>query len=234
MAAASRYSAMLVSRILGGEFGPDHLHHLLVADVLVVMAGLRLARRREDRLGQLARVAQARRQLHAADRLRLLIFRPAAARQVAAHHRFDRDRLQAAHQHRAARDLRHFGGSDDALGRLSRQMVGTQVTELAEPEQGHLREQFALARDRLAHDHVEGRQAVAGDHEETVGADRVVVAHLAAREQRQRDQGGGVQGGGHGRGSKRKRARRSNGPFDYRHWFSGRPGTARPWHSGRR
>ncbi len=46
---------------------------------------------------------------------------------------------------------------------------------------------LALAGDRLAHDDVEGRQAVGRHHQQSVVADRVVVAHLAARQQRQAD-----------------------------------------------
>ena len=42
------------------------------------------------------------------------------------------------------------------------------------------------------------RQAVAGDHQDAVVADGVVVAHLAAREQRQRSEGGWCcEGSGH-------------------------------------
>ena len=69
--------------------------------------------------------------------------------------------------------------------------------QLVEPEQGHPREQRALAGDRLAaHDHVEGRDAVGGHHQDAIGADGVVVAHLAAAEQRQRVQVDSLEGAG--------------------------------------
>ena len=54
--------------------------------------------------------------------------------------------------------------------------------EAREPEQRHARQHLALAGDRFAHHDVEGAQAVGGDHQHAVVADRVVVAHLAARE----------------------------------------------------
>ena len=65
-------------------------------------------------------------------------------------------------------------------------------------------QQGAFAGNRLAHDDVKGREPVACHHQDAVVADRVVVAHLAARQQRQRCKGEGVQGrgaglGGHGR-----------------------------------
>ena len=136
--------------------------------------------------------------MHAAHALALLVFLPATASQVAAHHRLHRDRLEALDQHRAPQHLAGFAGGDHALGQLAGEVVRTQVAELAEPEQCHLREQLALAGNGLAHDHVEGRQAVGGHHQDAVLADSVVVSHLPARKQGQGGQGGGVQGGGHG------------------------------------
>src|SRR5690606_23455879 len=59
-------------------------------DVLVV-AGFCLGGGREDRLGEGVALAEARRQADAADRLRRLVFLPAAAREVAPGHAFDRD-----------------------------------------------------------------------------------------------------------------------------------------------
>src|SRR5256885_10752403 len=43
-------------------------------------------------------------------RARFLVFLPAAAGQVAAHHGLDQHGLEALDQHGAARDLGHFGG----------------------------------------------------------------------------------------------------------------------------
>jgi hypothetical protein len=73
--------------------------------------------------------------------------------------------------------------------------LGQSWPEPLEPPQRHLREDLALARNGLAHDDVEGAQAVARDHQDAVFADRVVVAHLAARKQGQALDGGGVDGG---------------------------------------
>ena len=180
------------------EFSADDFFDLRVADVLVMLAGFGLGGGREDGLGQLAGVFQAGRQRHAADRLRGLVFLPAAAGQVAAHHGLDRDGLEALDQHGAAHHLRQLGSCNHTLGRFTSQVVGADVTELAEPEQRHLREQRALAGYRLAQNHVKSAEPVAGDHQQAVGADSVVVAHLAACQQGQRCQGRGVQCCGHG------------------------------------
>jgi len=56
----------------------------------------------------------------------LLVLLPAAARQVAAYHRLDRQGFEALDQHGTARHLRHFGGRDRALRRIAlvvRQML---------------------------------------------------------------------------------------------------------------
>jgi hypothetical protein len=167
-----------------------------------VLAHRRLGCRGVDGVRQLGGIGQALGQLHTAHRAGLLVLLPAAAREVAAHHGLHWNGLEALHEHGASLHLRHFGGRDHALGHLARQVVGHDVAQLVEPEQRHAGEQLALAGDRLAHDHVEGRQAVAGHHEDAVLAHGVVVAHLATRQQRQGGQGGGVQGGraglGHG------------------------------------
>ena len=81
-------------------------------------------------------------------------------------------------------------GGDDALRIVAGEVVRHDVAEAREPEQRHLRQHAALARDRLAHDDVERAQPVARDHQHAVAADRVVVAHLAARDQRQRVEAG--------------------------------------------
>ena len=165
-----------------------------------MVAHLGLGGRRVDGLGQLGGVGQAFGQGNAADRARFLVFLPAAAGQVAAHHGLDQHGLEALDQHGAARDLGHFGGRDHGFGRFAGQVVGADVAEFVEPEQRHLRQQLALAGDGLAHDHVKGREAVRGHHQDAVIAHGIVVAHLAAREQRQRGNVGSVQGGGTGLG----------------------------------
>jgi hypothetical protein len=132
----------------------------------------------------------------------------AAAGQITAHHGFHRDRLQALHQHRTTRDLGHLGRRDHALGRIAGEVdradVQTLGAELVKPEERELREQLALAGNRLAHDHVKGADAVARHHQDAVVAHGVVVAHLAAREQGQGGEGRGVQGSGHDRIGKRR------------------------------
>ena len=102
-------------------------------------------------------------------------------------------------------------GAHHALGRIAGEVDGADVqalgAQLVEPEQRQLGEQRALARNRLAHDHVKGADAVGGHHQDAVVAHGVVVAHLATREQRQGSQGGGVQSsGGHDRSSVAKEA----------------------------
>jgi hypothetical protein len=59
------------------------------------------------------------------------------------------------------------------------------VAEAREPEQRHLREDLALAGIGSPMITSKARKPVARDHEDAVVADGVVVAHLAARQQRQ-------------------------------------------------
>jgi hypothetical protein len=127
-----------------------------------------------------------------------LVLLPAAAGQVTPHHRLHRNRLQALDQHRAATHLLDLVAGHDRLGRLAGQVVRHDVPQLVEPEQRHLGQDFSLAGDGLTHDHVEGRQPVAGDHQQPVAADGVVVAHLAACKQGQAVKAGFEQGRSHG------------------------------------
>ena len=181
---------------LRGQLFAHHLHRALVGDVFVVVAHLGLGRRGVDRCGQLGRIGQPRRQGHAANGLAVLVFLPAAARQIAAHHGLDQDRLQALHQHGAVFDLGNFFGRDHALRRFAGQVVGANMAQLGKPKQRHLGQQLALARNGFAHDHVKGRQAIAGHHQNAVIAHRVVVTHLATRQEGQRSNIGSVQGRG--------------------------------------
>jgi hypothetical protein len=48
------------------------------------------------------------------------------------------------------------------VGGLAGEVLGYQGVQLVEPEQRHLRQQPALARHRVLHHHIEGREAVAG------------------------------------------------------------------------
>ena len=176
-----------MSRTRVGQIGADRLSRLFEGNVLVVVAGLGLGGRREDRLAAawLAFFKPGGSSTPHTDCVCLVLL-PAAAGEVAAHHGFDRQRLQALDEHRAAPHLRALVGCDHAFGVLAGEVVRHDVAQPRKPEQRHARQQLALAGDRLAHDHVEGRQAVAGHHQQPVVADGVVVAHLAARQQRQR------------------------------------------------
>jgi hypothetical protein len=68
-------------------------------------------------------------------------------------------------------------------------VVGYDVGEQAEPEARHAGEDLALAGNGLGHDDVERRDPVGRDHQHQVVADGVVLADLAARQQRERVQG---------------------------------------------
>src|SRR5690606_20320263 len=67
--------------------------------------------------------------------------------------------------------------------------------QFIEPEVGDTGQHGALARDRIGHDHIESREAIADDDEQLVVVDGVDVAHFAATEQRQALDGGFVDGG---------------------------------------
>ena len=90
---------------LCGEFRTNNLDDLFVAYVFIVLANLRFCRGCKNRLGQLAGIAQPGRQWHTADSLSALVFLPATASQIAAHHRFNRNRLEPLDQHRATFNL---------------------------------------------------------------------------------------------------------------------------------
>ena len=101
---------------------------------------------------------QAGRQRHPADRLVVLILLPATAGQVTPYYGLHRQGLEPLDQHGAPRHLRRFSRRDHALRRLARQVDRangqTLGAEFVEPKQGHLRQQHALARNRLAHDDI--------------------------------------------------------------------------------
>ena len=87
------------------QLGAELRRRLRLADVLVVPA-LGLRRGREDRRRQPRRLHQARRQRDAAHRAGALVVLPAGAREVAARHAFDGQRVRAPHQHAAAAQAR--------------------------------------------------------------------------------------------------------------------------------
>src|SRR5207247_11288944 len=72
----------------------DDRAHAFEVDVLVV-SGRGLGGRREDRLGQAAALDEPRRQLHPADGARLLVLLESRAREVAARHALDGERIAA-------------------------------------------------------------------------------------------------------------------------------------------
>ena len=79
--------------------------------------------------------------------------------------------------------MRHFSGSYHGFGRIACQVVRANVAQLGKPEQRHLRQQRAFARNRLAQDHVKRADAVAGHHQKAVSAYGVVVADFASGQQ---------------------------------------------------
>ena len=163
-----------------------------------MLANGRFGGGREDRLGQLAGIFQARRQRHAADRLRNLVFRPAASRQITAHHRLNHHGPQALDQHRAALHLRLLQLQHGAQRVFAGKVIRANMPQLAKPKKRHLREQDAFAGNGLAHDHIKSGKPVGSDHQDTVNAHGVVIADLPASEQRQTGEGGSVNRDAHG------------------------------------
>ncbi|CAB4949419.1 unannotated protein [freshwater metagenome] len=58
-------------------------------------------------------------------------------------------------------------------------MTADEAAELLEPERAHGGEHASLVGDGFGHDHIEGRETVRGDHEQTTVAGAVDVSHLA-------------------------------------------------------
>ena len=137
-----------------GQIRADGVHHLIEADVLVVIAERSLGCGREQRLRQTLGLAQTRRQRNAAHSTAGLIVFPARADQIAAHHRLDQQRLELLCDHGAATHLLHFFRRHHTLGRNTGEVIGCERAETAKPEIGHLVEHLPLAGDRLGHHHV--------------------------------------------------------------------------------
>ena len=67
-----------------------------------------------------------------------------------------------------------------------------QIGELLEPEGGHSGEHPTLVHDGFSHHDVKGRDAVRGDHQQTVVTSVVDVSHLPRVEMGKWDLGGHV------------------------------------------
>ena len=210
-----------------GQLAADLAHHRVEIDVLVVVAHGGLGRGGEDRFGQLFGLAQAVGQGDAADLAGALVVLPAAADQVTAGDRFHRHRLESAGHHRALGVQRRIGPCRQHRRHVDTgEVVGHQVCGLAEPEIGDLAQHLALAGNRVGQHHIEGRQAVGGDHQQVAigrfgrgsgsgqggGGDAFArqveyVTHLAAVAQRQAGQVGLEQGRGQRKSPGQGRAR---------------------------
>src|SRR6266852_4327655 len=175
---------------LRGQLVAELLPQLSKGDVLVV-AGLRLGRGREGRIGEPLALSQAGWHVLTRQRARVLVFLPRAPGKVSTHNAFEVDPLGLAHDHEAAQELvapvsqrrgkvRHHPGDE---------MVLLERMRLREPEDGQLREHLPPIGDPVRQNVVESRDAVGGDHEQLVSSELVRVADLAAREQLERQVG---------------------------------------------
>ena len=184
-AAPNAYSARGQVPQTIGQLPADALRRLVLADVDVV-AALRLRGRREDRLREPVRLAQAPRQLDAADPSGLLVLAPAGADEVPARHALDRNRRRAPHQHRASLQRLRLGWQGRRVLRRfdGHHVVGHDVAGAREPEGGQLGQHAALVRYRGPEHDVVCRDAVGGHHQQLV-ADLVHVPDLAPPVHRQ-------------------------------------------------
>ena len=101
---------------------------------------------------------------------------------VSAHDALDREHFGALHQHGAAAQLVGvFANGRRVLVDIGGdEVVGDDVGEEIEPEQGNLAEDASFVRDAGGQDVVEGGDAVGGDEKQLLVADGVDVADLAA------------------------------------------------------
>ena len=136
----------------------------------------RLGGRREDRCRQLPapaagpRAARCRRWLP----LRLIVL-PARTDQVAAHHRFDRQRAQALDDHRAACEQLALGGiaKSRELERSGRSDGWARCARCARTRTARSRSAPALARNRIGQHDIECRQPIGGDDQHVLVIQRV-------------------------------------------------------------
>ena len=167
---------------LGGNLGAQQVAGALEADVLVVVTDLGLGRGREDRLGELARVHEARRQRLTADGPLLLVLLEARAGEVAAHDALDGEHLGLLDEHEASAQV--VGVGCELLGQVGHiggdEGVADRVLQEVEPEERDAREDLALGGDFVGKDVVKCGDAVGRDHQQLV-AEVVEVTHLALR-----------------------------------------------------
>ena len=143
-------------------------------------AELGLCGRREDGLRELLRLFESGGELHAADCTGGEIIFPAAADDVAAGNTFNKDGFQALADDGTAFYLVNLFGLHHGFRGDAGEVIGDDVLELLKPEVRQRSQYLALARDRIAENDVEGRDAVRRYEKQFVVADGVAVANFAA------------------------------------------------------
>ena len=168
----------------------QNLAHARDRDVLV-MAGLGLGRRAEDRRLQFCAFDQTCRQLLARQRALRGILLPCRAGEITADHTFDGKHRSAPAQHRPTGDLgamfpqrRDF--LNDFVGVGADHVMRHHAFEPPKPPRADLRQHRALHWDGFRHHHVERADAVGGQQQHAIIADRIDIAHLAAPDPWQR------------------------------------------------
>ena len=111
-----------------------------------------------------------------------LVFLPGRAGDVSADDALDREHFGALHQHGApAKLVGIFADGCRILVDVGRdQVVGDDVGEVIEPEEGNLGEHASFVGDAGGQNVVESGNAVGGDEKQLLVADGVNIAHLAA------------------------------------------------------
>ena len=167
-----------------GEIVAQQRGHVLETDILVV-AGLRFGRRREDGFRQFVAFPQPGRQFDPADCAVRLVLLPTGARDVSAGDAFHLDHVGALHEHGAPLQL--IGKRMElrwVLREIGCQKVSRdEVTQKIKPKNGKLRENPSLVGDAGGEHVIERRNAIGGNDQELI-ADAVYVADFAARVER--------------------------------------------------
>ena len=154
----------------------------------LVVAGLRLGGGGEHQLGQAVAVRQALGRGQTEDGSAAAVLGEGGAGEIGADDALNVDAIGAAHDHRLARHVRGQAGEARVRGeaverggvvRQADEVVGDDVAGAVEPESGEAAEDVALVGHAVGQHHVEGGDAVGGDHQEVAVVDVVGVAHLA-------------------------------------------------------